>query len=123
MSFYLVKGTICIVQIQGIAGTDAPKELRAWPRIFIEACRTFARQESLREVRIAKAETLNSYRDPHLSPYLLPEARAHALQRIRRNMKLLYDTNALELGFVSDDAWYTDCALVSHGSLLRSPKR
>jgi hypothetical protein len=106
MSFYLVNDILHIAQIQGVPGTDAPSELRAWPTVFIEACRTFARQENLREVRMARAESLNSYRNPYLRADLLPEAREHALQRIRRNMKLLYDANALNLGFMSDGAWY-----------------
>jgi hypothetical protein len=106
MSFYLVKDILYIAQIQGVHGTDAPKELRAWPTIFIDACQTFARRENLREVRIARAESLYSYRDPYLGADLLPEAREHALKRIRKNMKPLYDTNATDLGFVSDGAWY-----------------
>jgi hypothetical protein len=35
----------------------------------------------------------------------LQKARENTLRRIRRSMHLLYDTNALELGFVSDGAW------------------
>ena len=94
-----------VAQIQGIPSTDAPKELRAWPKIFIEACRKFACQEHLREVRIPKAETLYSYRNPYLGPDLLPKARVHTLLRIRRNMRLLYDANALDLGFFPDGDW------------------
>ena len=105
MSVYLINDILSVAQIQGIAGTDAPKELRAWPKLFIEACRSFAIQERLREVRIPKAETLYSYRNPYLSPQLLPKARIHTLARIRRNMKLLYDTNALDLGFFPDGEW------------------
>jgi len=43
MSFYITNGALYIAQIQGVWRTDVPKELRAWPKIFIEACRTFAR--------------------------------------------------------------------------------
>jgi hypothetical protein len=106
MSLYLVGNRLHIAQIQGVSRTDVPKELRAWPKMFIEACRAFGVQENLREVSVAKAETLYSYRNPYLSVDLLPEARQNALRRIRRNMKLLYDTNALELGFVPDGDWY-----------------
>jgi hypothetical protein len=63
------------------------------------------RQENLREVRIPKAETLYSYRNPFLNSELLPQAREVSLQRIRRNMGLLYDKNALDMGFVSDGEW------------------
>jgi hypothetical protein len=105
MSLYVVDNVLYVAQIQGIPGTDAPKELRAWPKIFFEACRKFACQEHLREVRIPKAETLYSYRNPHLGPDLLPKARVHTLLRIRRNMRLLYDANALDLGFFPDGDW------------------
>ena len=105
MSLYVVKDVLYVAQIQGIPGTDAPKELRAWPKIFIEACRRFACQEGLREVRIPKAETLYAYRNPYLAPDLLPKARIHTLLRIRKNMRLLYDANALDLGFFPDGDW------------------
>ena len=105
MSLYIVNGILYVAQIQGIPGTDAPKELRAWPKIFIEACRQFARQEGLREVRIPMAKTLYAYRNPYLAPDLLPKARIHTLWRIRRNMTLLYDANALDLGFFPDGDW------------------
>jgi hypothetical protein len=74
--------------------------------MFIETCRTFARQEGFREVRVPRAESLYSYRNPFLNSQLLPESRNNALIRIRRNMKLIYDANALELGFVPDGDWF-----------------
>lgn len=106
MSLFLIKDVLYVGQIQGIAGTDAPRELRDWPKMLIELCRTFVRQEGLKELRVPKAETLYSYRDPHLNPELTSKARENTLQRIRRSMQLLYDTNALQLGFVSDGDWY-----------------
>lgn len=106
MSVYLVKDVLCIRQIQGVSGTTAPKELRDWPKIFMELCRLFARQEGIKEVRVPKAETLYSYRNPYINPQLTPEARERALKRIRQNMQLLYDNNAQQLGFVCDDDWY-----------------
>jgi hypothetical protein len=106
MSIYVVKDVLYIRQIQGVPGTAAPKELRDWPKIFIESCRTFAREEGLKEVRVPKAETLYSYRNPYINPQLNPASRERALMRIRQNMQLLYDANAQQLGFVSDAAWY-----------------
>ena len=105
MSLYVVDRTLYVGQLQGVAGTDIPKELRAWPKLFVEACRTFARQEGLRSVKVPSAEALYSYHHPGLNPNMLPESRDNALQRIQRNMKLLYNSNALELGFVPDDSW------------------
>jgi hypothetical protein len=74
--------------------------------MFIEACRTFARQEGLHEVRVARADSLFSYHTPGLNLALLPVSRERALTQIRKNMELLYDANALELGFVSDQDWF-----------------
>ncbi len=105
MSFYIAKGVLYIAQIQGVWKTDVPKELRAWPKIFIEACRTFARQENLRAVMVPKAATLYSYRNPFLRADLLPLARWHVLSRIRDSMTMLYDKNAVDLGFLPDGDW------------------
>ena len=106
MSFYVAGDVLYIAQIQGVWKTDVPKELRAWPRIFIEACRTFAQRENLRAVMVPKAATLYSYRNPFLMPDLLPWARQNALSRIRDSMKMLYDKNAVDLGFRPDGDWF-----------------
>ena len=110
MSFYVARGVLHIAQIQGVWKTDVPKELRAWPKIFIEACRTFAQRENLRAVMVPKAATLYSYRNPFLRTDFLPLARQNALSRIRDSMTTLYDKNAVELGFVPDGDWFrSDC--------------
>ncbi len=72
----------------------------------MEVCRQLARQEGLKGVRVSKAQALYSYRNPYLRPQLLPEARESALQRIRKDMKLIYDANALALGFLPEGRWY-----------------
>ena len=46
MSLYIHSGILYVAQLQGVPGTDLPKELRAWPKIFIEACKRFARHIS-----------------------------------------------------------------------------
>lgn len=102
MSLYFHKRTLHIAQLQGIPGTDPPKELRFWPIKFIEACQTFAREENLEEVRVPRADTLYSYRSPTLNPELSVAARDQAVERIRTAMELLYDANARALGFVPD---------------------
>ena len=106
MSIYLVKDVLYIRQIQGIAGTAAPKELRDWPKIFIESCRTFVRQEGLEEVRLTKAETLYSYRNPHVNLQLTQNAQERTRERIKQSMELLYNANAEQLGFMSDGGWF-----------------
>ena len=106
MSFFLMNDALYIAQIQGIAKTDAPKELRDWPKIFIQSCRTFARQEGLKEVRVPRAETLYSYRNPYVNLQLTQRAQEKTRERIRCSMQLLYDANAQQLGFVSDGDWF-----------------
>jgi hypothetical protein len=105
-SMYLIGKALHIKQIQGVSGTDVPSELRGWPKMFIEACRIFAQQEGLNEVRMPRADSLYSYHTPGLNSELLPDSRNRALAQIRGNMELLYDANALELGFVPDGVWF-----------------
>jgi K+-sensing histidine kinase KdpD len=72
--------------------------------MFIEACKKFASQEGLQGVRVPKANTLTSF----LNPYgrALTEDRKKAVHRIRRDMELIYDGNALGLGLVPDGDWF-----------------
>jgi uncharacterized protein DUF4118 len=105
MSLYIHSGILYVAQLQGVPGTDLPKELRAWPKIFIEACKQFARQQGLREVKVPKASTLISYRYPYGSA--ITEDLKKAVPRIRRNMELLYDSNALQIGLMPDGDWFT----------------
>jgi hypothetical protein len=104
MAFYIRSGILHIVQLQGVPGTQVPKEFCHWPKMFIDACKKFACEQGLREVRVAKASTLASF----LKPYgrALTEDRQKAVLRIRSNMELLYDRNALELGLVPDGNWF-----------------
>jgi hypothetical protein len=104
MSLYIHSDILYIAQLQGVPGTDLPKELRAWPKIFIEACKRFARQQGLREVRVPKASMLTSFRYPY--GRAINEDLKKAVPRIRRNMELLYDSNALQLGLVPDGQWF-----------------
>jgi hypothetical protein len=104
MSLYIRSGILYVAQLQGVAGTDVPEELRPWQKMFIEACKRFACQQGLREVRVPKASTLISFRKPYGST--LTEARKKAVPRIRRDMELIYDKNALELGLVPDGDWF-----------------
>ena len=106
MSLYVIRDTLYIQQIQGVAQTDVPRDLGAWPKRFMEACQTFAYQEEFKEIRVRRAAALPSYRDPFLNPELVPDARKRALERIRTSLEKLYDANALELGFVPDGRWF-----------------
>ena len=106
MSLYVTRRTLYIQQLQGVPGTDVPRDLGAWPKMFMEACRKFAYQEGFKEMRVPRAASLYSYHHPYVRPELLPEARERALQRIRKSMEMLYDANALELGFIPDGRWF-----------------
>jgi hypothetical protein len=72
----------------------------------MEACRTFFYQEGFKEMRVPRAASLYSYHHPYVRPELLPDARERALQRIRKSMEMLYDANALDLGFIPDGRWF-----------------
>src|SRR5215831_388023 len=98
MSLFVTTDTLYIQQIQGIPRTDVPRDLGAWPKMFMEACRTFAYQQKFKEMRVPRAASLYSYHHPFISPELLPDARERALQRIRKSMETLYDANALAAG-------------------------
>jgi hypothetical protein len=54
--------------------TDVPRDIGAWPKIFMEACRTFAYQEGFEEMRVAKAASLYAYHYPGVRPDLVPDA-------------------------------------------------
>ena len=107
MSLYATRRTLYIQQLQGIAGTDVPRDLGcAWPKIFMEACRNFADKEGFEEMRVAQAASLYAYHYAGVRPDLVPDARERALQRIRTSMEMLYDANSLELGFIPDGRWF-----------------
>lgn len=106
MSLYLSNRAVHVVQLQGVPQTDPPRGVRLWPVKFIEACRDFAIEERLDEVKVAKAETLYSYRNPTVNSELPKAAREETVQRIRRTMELLYDANALSAGFAPDGDWF-----------------
>ena len=57
-------------------------------------------------MKVARAASHYSYRHPYIRPELLPDGRERALQRIRKNMELIYDKNALDLGLVPDGNWF-----------------
>ena len=107
MSVYLVNDYLHIGQLQGRFGTAVPKELRPWAKRFIESCRDFVRQENLKGVKVAKAASIYSYHNPGLKLDLNNRDRERITNGIQREMKLLYDTNALAAGVIPDGDWYT----------------
>jgi hypothetical protein len=55
---------------------------------------------------VPKAASLYCYHHPFIRPELVPESRERALRRIRSSMEMLYDANALALGFIPDGRWF-----------------
>ena len=101
MSLFIRSGVLYIAQLQGVPRTDVPAELRGWPKLFIDACKKFACQQGLRDVRVPKASTLYAFRVPYGRDQ--PE---DGKQRIRRRLDLLYDGNALQVGMVLEGDWF-----------------
>jgi hypothetical protein len=85
MSLYVTRDTLYIQQLQGVSRTDVPRDLGAWSRVLMEACRTFAYQEGFKQLRVPRAASLYSYHHPFIRAELLPDARERALQRIRKS--------------------------------------
>jgi hypothetical protein len=106
MSLYIIRSILYIEQMQGVSRTDVPEDLRPWPKMFMEACRTFCYQEEFKEMRVPRAASLYSYQHMFVHADLLPDARERMLQRVRKSMEMLYDANALELGLISDGRWF-----------------
>jgi hypothetical protein len=64
MSFYVLRNTIYVIQLQDVRGQDVPFELRSWPALFVASLQKLVCNEKFKEIRIAKARMLGSYRFP-----------------------------------------------------------
>ena len=106
MSIYLVKDVLYIRQIQGIAGTAPQRSFAIGQTIFIEFAERLRDKQRFEEVRLPKAETLDSYRNPHVNLQLTQNAQERTRERIKQSMELLYNANAEQLGFMSDGGWF-----------------
>ena len=105
MSCYLIGDTISIRQLQGVFALDIPPDMRNWPEMFCEACRTFAMKENLRHVRIARAQSLYSFRKPEIKAEDPVEVEA-IKARLRERMIGHYNETARKLGFVERGGWF-----------------
>ena len=105
MSLYMKGDVLFIGQMQGIRKTDVPAELREWPKRFLNACQLFCQKTGLREIRLPQARYIYAYRYPFLMPFLSLNGQAKALRGIRGSMELLYDTNAIAMGYIPDKNW------------------
>ena len=104
MSCYVAGDVISIMQIQGVFAVDIPAALRNWPQLFVQSCQSFAEENNLRQVRVAKASSLYSYHNATVrgdTQEAIDKARAQIQQRMRGH----YDGTAKELGFVETGRW------------------
>ena len=106
MSLYVAGNAICIIQLQGFFAIDIPVPLRNWPRRFVEACQELAIKNHFKEVRIAKAHSLSSYRDPDIRGAKTEADPEAAIEGVRTRMLSHYDGTARELGFADRGNWF-----------------
>jgi hypothetical protein len=105
MSFYVLGNTIYVKQLQGVRGQDVPVELRSWPALFVASLQKLACNEKFKEIRIAKARTLGSYRYPDAKG-TARETIEQVVARIHKNMQSHYDGTARTLGFIEKRRWW-----------------
>lgn len=105
MSFYVSRNIIYVVQLQGVRGQDVPVELRSWPVFLVASLQKLACNEKFKEIRVAKARTLGSYRYPDAKG-TARETIEQIVARIRKNMQSHYDGTARALGFIERRRWW-----------------
>ena len=105
MSMYVAGNVIYIKQLQGVFALDVPTPLRCWPKLFVEACIELAVVSGFQQVRVAKAETLPSYKNPFLQTGNQAEFEK-ARDGVRERMLMHYDGTAKELGLSDNGKWY-----------------
>ena len=103
MSCYFSGESIRINQLQGIAGFNVRG--LAWAKKMVAACIMLAVKENLREVRLVKATSLPTYRNPTIYADSR-SAYQTALERIRAKMCERYDATALDLDFQAQGKWW-----------------
>ena len=77
----------------------------SWPVFFVASLQKFACNEKFKEIRIAKARTLGSYRYPYAKG-TVRETTEQVAARIRKNMQSRYDGAARTLGFIERRRWW-----------------
>lgn len=100
---------LCIKQLQGVAGTQLPNELRDWPARFVKGAMNFLyNTEELVSVRLYTANQRLSYRfpfDKDLKRIVMSkEEKRLYQQRLRRR----YDGTARQMGFTRRNNRYYD---------------
>jgi hypothetical protein len=93
----IVCKTLTIEQLQGSFGVNVPRDL-AWTTRYVAACQEVAQATNLRQVRIARAEFLPTFRNPSVKANSREEFE-DLRARIRASLIRRYDESAEQLGF------------------------
>lgn len=114
----IVRKTLTIEQLQGSAGMNVPRDL-AWTTRCVAACQEVARATNLRQVRIARAESLAAFRNPSVTAETQEEFE-EVRARIRTSLVRRYNESAEQLGFTPGKrhSVWRNPNFVSRGRLL-----
>ncbi len=92
--------TLCVRQLQGIAGTKLDKNLQDWPKLFVQACTEFALASGIKRVRIYRADQGLFYHFPANIVRCNGETLREAKKSLRQRMRRRYDGTARQLHFI-----------------------
>lgn len=106
MGVEVKSGMLCVRQLQGVRGTQLPKELRNWPELFVRAAMKFASDSGLKGVRVYRAHMSNFYWMPDFGYDVLTQEQYRERLRAHRNrMRARYDGTARKMGFRMKKYW------------------
>jgi hypothetical protein len=101
----LYGSVLAIRQMQGARGAKIPETLKDWPTLLIEACRNYAEDAKLKEVRVYKADQDLQFKNPFV---ILRDGqrRKEAVLEHQNRMRRRYDRAASDLGFEKRKRYY-----------------
>lgn len=106
MGIEIKNGMLCVRQLQGVRGTQLPKELRNWPELFVRAVMKFATDSGLKGVRVYRAHMSNFFWMPDFGyDVLTQEQYKERLDAHRNRMRARYDGTARKMGFRMNKNW------------------
>lgn len=106
MGIEIKHGMLCVRQLQGVRGTQLPKELRTWPKLLVRAAMKFATDSGLRGVRLYRAHMSSFYWAPDFGyDVLTPDQYKERLVAHRDRMRARYDGTARKMRFLMKKNW------------------